>query len=367
MSRFNVGGTSQWLFQLSSGLTVHGIENRLIVGDCPSSEREDYRIREVNHSRLKGLGPKQGLFETFRAFLKLRTAIREFNPDVINTHTSKAGVLGRIASKTVRGNAVTVHTYHGHVLAGYFSKPMEYAVKAAEKTMRFFTDFYLVSGEKVLEDIINAGVIRGSNYLNVWPAVPDYETSERISVRTRLGIAHNQIVVGWLGRKVPIKRIDRILDAASQLPHITFLIAGDGQSIKQTFPKFFAEGKGLNVLELEFSTPKEVWSASDIAILTSDNEAMPISPIEAALASLPVIAIDSGATAEVMINGETGILCSKDSKSLVSAISSLAVDDVLRAKMGSTARKFALAKFSPQNSVQRQIEGYQTALEASRR
>jgi glycosyltransferase involved in cell wall biosynthesis len=367
MSRFNVGGTSQWLFQLSSGLTVQGIENRLIIGDCPLGEREDVRIHEIDHRRLRGLGPKKGLFETVKAFLELRTAIKEFNPDVINTHTSKAGVLGRIASKTVRSNAVTVHTYHGHVLAGYFSKPIEFAVKAVEKTLRLFTNFYLVSGEKVLQDIRNAGIIRGSNFLNIWPAVPDYETSDRNDVRTRLGIAPDQIVVGWLGRKVPIKRIDRILEAASQLPNITFIIAGDGEGIRKTFPTHFAKSKGLNVLQLGFSTPKEIWSASDIAILTSDNEAMPISPIEAALASLPVIAIDAGATQEVMIDGETGILCSKDSKALVSAIGLLAADNELRTTMGAAARRLALAKFSPQGSVQRQIEGYQAALDASHR
>lgn len=364
MSRFNVGGTSQWLFQLSSGLTDEKIENLLVIGNCPEHEREDQRINEINHRRLKGLGPKTSFLLTFQAFLQLRTIIKEFKPDIINTHTSKAGVLGRLAGKTVRNKASVVHTYHGHVLSGYFSKPIEAAIKLIEKFLSHMTDYYLVSGAKVLEDIKNVGIIRGSNVMTIWPAVPDYAIRDRKALREKLGITPNEIVIGWLGRKVPIKRIDRILETANQLPDVKFLIAGDGESIRETFPKFFSSNKGKNVIELGFSTPAEVWSISDIAILTSDNEAMPISPIEAALASVPVIAVDSGATREVMVDGITGILCSKDSSSIISATKNLARDEALRSKMGIAARKLAVSRFSPQSSVQRQLEGYQAALKA---
>ena len=320
MSRFNVGGTSQWLFQLSAGLTNEKVENLLVIGNCPKNEREDQRIEQINHRRLAGLGPKTSLMSTFQSFRQLRRIIKEFNPDIINTHTSKAGVLGRIAGKTVRNHPTVVHTYHGHVLSGYFNKPTELAIKIIERLLSYQTDYFLVSGKKVLEDIKSAGIIRRGNYLTIWPAVPDYAIRNRTELRKKLGISPNDVVVGWLGRKVPIKRIDRILEAAEQLPALKFLIAGDGESIRETFPKFFSSDKGKNVIELGFSTPSEVWSISDIAILTSDNEAMPISPIEAAMASLPVIAVDSGATREVMMDGITGILCSKDSTSLTIAM-----------------------------------------------
>jgi glycosyltransferase involved in cell wall biosynthesis len=364
MSRFNVGGTSQWLFQLSSGLTDEKIENLLVFGNCPVNEREDQRINEINHRRLKGLGPKTSLLLTCRTFFELRNVIKEFKPDIINTHTSKAGVLGRLAARSVRHKASMVHTYHGHVLSGYFNKSIEFAIKLIEKFLSLITDYYLVSGAQVLEDIKNVGIIRGSDVLTIWPAVPDYAIHDRNKLREKLGISPNEIVVGWLGRKVPIKRIDRILETAEQLSDIKFLIAGDGESIRETFPKFFTSDKAKNVIELGFSTPAEVWSISDIAILTSDNEAMPISPIEAALASVPVIAIDSGATREVMMDGITGILCPKDSSSIITATKNLARDEALRSKMGMAARKLAVSRFSPQSSIQRQLEGYQAALKA---
>jgi glycosyltransferase involved in cell wall biosynthesis len=160
---------------------------------------------------------------------------------------------------------------------------------------------------------------------------------------------------------VPIKRIDRILDVASQIPDAIFLIAGDGESIKQTYPKYFQNGKLTNVKELGFSTPSDIWSMSDIAVLTSDNEAMPISPIEAALASLPVVAIDAGATSEVVLDGLTGFLCSKKPEEFVATLKTLVRDASTRSKLGEAGRKLALSRFSPESSVQRQIQGYRAA------
>jgi hypothetical protein len=125
MSRFNVGGTSQWLYQLSKGLDERKIDNLLIIGDCPKGEREDLRLRELNSTRISGLGPKKSLVSTFKAFLELREEIQLFNPDIVNTHTSKAGFLGRIATKSLKSKAKVVHTYHGHVLHGYFNPFIE--------------------------------------------------------------------------------------------------------------------------------------------------------------------------------------------------------------------------------------------------
>ena len=365
MSRFNVGGTSQWLYQLSIGLSENKIENLLVIGECPAHEKEDIRLKDLNHLKVDGLGPKTSIFSTVQAFLRLRKIIKEYSPEVINTHTSKAGVIGRLASKSVKGKSKIVHTYHGHVLTGYFNKVIEFGIQTVEIFLSFITDYFLVSGEKVLSDIKKAKIIRGSNFMTVWPAVPDYSLNNREKLRRSHEIEPERIVIGWLGRKVPIKRIDRILEVASQLPDAIFLIAGDGESIKQTFSQYFQNGKLTNVKELGFSTPSDIWSMSDIAVLTSDNEAMPISPIEAALGSLPVVAIDAGATSEVVLDGLTGILCSKKPEEFAAALKTLIRDASMRSKLGEAGRKLALSRFSPESSVQRQIQGYQAAISAT--
>ena len=339
MSRFNVGGTSQWLYQLSSGLQTNHIENLLVIGNCPPSEKEDGRLKEINHVKIQGLGPKTSLFATLQAFLELRKIIRDFDADIINTHTSKAGVIGRLAAKSVGGKKKIVHTYHGHVLTGYFNKGIEFGIQIVEIILSFITDYFLVSGEQVLADIRKARIIRSSDFKTVWPAVPDYLLNNRKELREKMGIPLEKIVVGWLGRKVPIKRIDRILEVASRVPEAIFVIAGDGESIKITYPQYFEAGSGENIRELGFSTPSDIWSMSDIALLTSDNEAMPISPIEASLASLPVVAVDAGSTREVVVDGITGELCSKEVDEIAIAITKLVKDSKLRSSMGEAGRK----------------------------
>ena len=88
MTRFNVGGTSQWLFNLSQGLSENEIENLLLVGECPKSETEDSRLSKIPHKKIIGLGPKNSLASTISSFFQLRRAIKDFRPDIVNTHTS---------------------------------------------------------------------------------------------------------------------------------------------------------------------------------------------------------------------------------------------------------------------------------------
>jgi len=367
MSRFNVGGTSQWLFQLSQGLDKAGIENRLLIGDCPSGEMEDSRLSVIPHNRISGLGPKQSLGATISAFLELRKVIRDYQPDIVNTHTSKAGVIGRLASSPIRTRPTTVHTYHGHVLSGYFNPVLENTIRAIEICLSVITDYFLVSGEQVLEDLKKAKIVRGDKVLNIWPAVPTFPIGNRENLRRIHKIPKEAVVIGWLGRKVPIKRIDRILEIAAQQRELIFVIAGDGDSIHTTYSNFIQRNKLTNIIELGFTSPSEIWAIADICLVTSDNEAMPISPIEASLAGRPIVAVDAGSTREVIVDGTTGILCKRDVNQLSSAIGRLSKDASLRSKMGEAARLFAVEKFSPETSVNRQLEGYRLAITRSSR
>jgi len=362
MSRFNVGGTSQWLYNLSQGLDEKGLENLLVIGDCPNGEHEDERLSLINHLKIEGLGPGASVSSTLTAFFQVRRAIKRFGPDIINTHTSKAGVIGRLAAKSTLKRRKVVHTYHGHVLSGYFSKPVETLIRYVEMTLRFCTDLYFVSGQRVMDEIVKAKILGSKPVLTVWPAVPDFKLGSRESLRKSLGIPSDAFVVGWLGRKVPIKRIDRILELAQSNPDFFFIVAGDGPRVRETYASKFDGGQLKNFIELGISNPSEIWTVSDVCLLTSDNEAMPISPIEASLSSKPVVATDAGSTSEVVKNSETGFLCGMEVQALKAAIKRLADDRNLRMSMGSRAREFALEKFSPQASVARQIEGYRSAL-----
>lgn len=360
MSRFNVGGTSQWLYQLSKGLDEREIENLLIIGDCPKGEREDLRLRELKSKRISGLGPKKSPLHTFRAFLALRREIKLFDPDIVNTHTSKAGFLGRIAAKSLKSKVKVVHTYHGHVLHGYFNPFFEAIIRFTEIFLNNFTDLFLVSGEQVLRDLQEAKIIRNKPVTSIWPAVPEIKVGDRIELRKSWGIPQEVVVFGWLGRKVPIKRLDRILRLAKERPNYIFVIAGDGEAAKERFPEYFHQGELVNVVERGFTSPSDLWSVADVCLLTSDNEAMPISPIEAALCGRPVVATDAGATREVVLNGKTGFIGSKNQTELLALLDQLGSSKALREKMGRAAHEFASSRFSPKLSIEGQIAGYKS-------
>lgn len=365
MSRFNVGGTSQWLSQLSKGLKDNGIQTQLLIGDCPREETEDSSLALIPHKRIPGLGPKKSPLQTIVAFLEIRRCIKEYRPDIVNTHTSKAGVIGRLAATTVRDKPKIVHTFHGHIFFGYFNPFMELMIKILERYLGKFTDFFLVSGEKVLQDLLKAKVVRVDSCLTVWPAVPEFDLVSEEGVRSKLGIGEQTVVVGWLGRKVPIKRLDRVLETAAKCKNAIFLIAGDGELVRNTYKDLIDRNSITNFIELGYSTPPNFWSLADICIMTSDNEAIPISPIEASLAGKPVVAVSAGSTNEVVLDGQTGFLCDSDVDQLATAINRLISDKDLRLTMGLSAKEFAKAKFAPSASVSRQIQGYRSALECS--
>jgi glycosyltransferase involved in cell wall biosynthesis len=362
MSRYNVGGTAQWLYQLSTGLTKNNITNRMLVGNCPEGELEDERISYINHRKIAGLGPGTNLATTLIAFFKIRDEIKKFRPDIVNTHTSKAGVIGRLAAKSVRPTPKVVHTYHGHVFYGYFNPILEFAIKSLERILSQFTDTFFVLGDKVLEDLLKLHLVNTSNSHQVLPGVADPEKLDKYEARAQLGIKDGTFVVGWLGRKVPIKRIDRTLDLAELNPNITFLLAGVGPKVTETYKDRFSNGNLSNVIEVGYATPSQVWSASDICLITSDNEGIPTSSIEAALFEIPVVSTDAGSIRDVVVDEETGFICESNIDSLSEAIRKLKNDPKLTKEMGIDARKIALMKFSPESSVLSQINGYEKTL-----
>lgn len=361
MSRFNVGGTSQFLFHLSQELESKGYENLLLVGDCAEMESEDNRLSEIRHSKLNGLGPNDSLLESLIAVFRIRRVIKEFNPDVINTHTSKAGFLGRLANLTLKTRPTLTHTFHGHVFHGYFHSFVERVVKYIERLLMHLTDYVFVVGDRVLRDLQQLKIVTNKNVTVVWPYVPEFSLGDRNELRKSLGIAEDDLVVGWLGRKVPIKRLDRIVELSRRLPSCIFLIAGDGNSYLPESSQFFTPDKDKNLIEIGVSAPESIWAISDICLSVSDNEGIPISPIECSLAGKPIVATNVGSSDEVVVNGITGFLCAPNVDSIFSSLVLLLENAKLRQEFGRNAYTFAKAKFDSERCLQTYIEGYASA------
>jgi len=352
IARFNQGGTATWLVSLIEGQRSQGDAVWLIAGNVEAGEVEDSRFASLGGIRIHNLARRVSPINDSLSIFRLRKYIREINPDVINTHTAKAGLVGRIAAYSLGSKRPRiVHTYHGHVLYGYFHPVTSYIYKLLEIALAQVTDLILVSGIRVKKELLEARIGRDGQYVSVKPGVEQVELLKKSDARNKLKLPLEATVVGWLGRVSQIKRPDRVIELARELPQFTFLIGGDGellQKIKLSAPS--------NVRFVGWTTPSLVWSASDIALLTSDNEAQPISLIEAASLRLPLIGEDVGSVSEVIQSGKSGYLTS-NFEERVEALVTLGSDPGLQKEMG----EVAFADFKKLFSLNQFIEAHRNA------
>lgn len=357
IARYNQGGTAAWLSTLIEGQRLDGNEVLLLAGKVQDHETEDSRFGELSGSHIQGLGRKIAGFKDLRALWALRKFLIEFNPDLINTHTAKAGLLGRLAARTIFKKKISVvHTFHGHILYGYFGKIKTNVFVLLERLLSNLTDVILVSGIQVKRELRRKNVGKEHQYIVIRPGVLPVETLSRSTARQKLFVPENQIIVGWLGRLTEVKRPDRVLELAELFPEVIFLLGGDGdlvESLRMAAPK--------NVIFTGWTTPIDIWSASDIALLTSANEAQPISLIEAASAGLPLIGENVGSVSEVIQNNVNGYL-TQDLDSRVKAIQQLVSQPELRRRMGDAAKKTAFELFGVEQFLDTHKLAYEKAI-----
>jgi glycosyltransferase involved in cell wall biosynthesis len=320
-------------------------------------EIEDQCFTDLAGTRIQGLGRAISFKEDFIALQQIRKVLKSAKPDVVNTHTAKAGVIGRIAVLSLgRNRPAVVHTFHGHLLYGYFSKFKVLIFTFIEKLLSINTDVIIAAGEKVKEELLSVGVGREEQYVIARPGIMLGHLESKIEVRENLGISQDAIVVGWLGRLAPIKRPDRVIELARELNDLIFIIGGEGElssSLMKDVPG--------NVKFLGWTTPEKIWAASDIALLTSDNEAQPISLIEASLSGLPSVAENVGSVSEVIQDGVTGYLVHSFEKRRDS-IRKLASNSELRIEMGNLAKKNCEVKFGKNQFLVSHLKAYEIAV-----
>lgn len=361
IARFNQGGTATWLVNLIEGQRALGDEVWLIAGKVEDGEVEDSRFASLKGVKIQKLSRSVSPIMDLLSILELRSYLREFHPDVINTHTAKAGLVGRIAAFSLGSKRPRiVHTYHGHVLYGYFGPVTNYIYKRIEVALSHITDLILASGIRVKNELLEAGIGSEGQYVVVKPGVEQVELLKKSEVREKLKILQKAIVVGWLGRISQIKRPDRVIDLALKFPDITFLVGGDGELLKQ-----LRVSAPHNVRLVGWTTPSLIWTASDIALLTSENEAQPISLIEAASLKLPLIGEDVGSVSEVIHSRVSGYLVSSFDER-VEALKSLAEDSELRSAMGAQAYADFKSKFSLDQFIDTHLHAYQRAVSQAR-
>ena len=360
IARMNAGGPAVQISGLMRGFDSQLFDQRLFTGFCSEGE-VDYLeniATDIYATRILGFGRRLSVRGDIRAFHCLVSEIRKFKPHVIHTHTFKAGLLGRAASVISLCPSIRIHTFHGHLLNGYFGGFKRLLIILIERVLSMFTHQLLAVGEKVRQDLLNVGIGRPNTFGIMPPGVEIGPLPNKTQSQEFFSLQIPKLQCAFIGRVTQVKRPDRFLDVVYEIKKrgvpLDFFIAGDGDLLDECRVRINAEKLPVKILGWQNDIEK-VLSAADIVLLTSDNEGTPLSLIQAGMAGLPVVTTRVGSVPEVVIDSKTGIVCELDVQIIADALEELFNDNALRALMGKAARDFTLRNFG----VKRLVDDHQ--------
>jgi glycosyltransferase involved in cell wall biosynthesis len=351
----NVGGPSVHVIVLTAGLDPKGYETRLLVGHTSEREGDLHDLAESNGVRcvrVKGLGREVRPWADLLVLGRLYRTIREFRPAIVHTHTAKAGFVGRVAAR-LAGVPVVVHTFHGHVLRGYFGAIKTGFYRWLERALARRSNVLLAVSDAVKNDLV-ALRVAPADKIRVMPLglplAPLAGDLPRGRLRSAHAVPDDAPLIGVVGRLVPIKDIGTFLEAAARLrprlPAAHFAIVGDGELRHELAARTEQLGLGDRVHFYGWRRDMgEVYGDLDLVVNCSRNEGTPVALIEAMAAGRPVVATAVGGTPDLLGAGQRGVLIpASDPDALATAI-----ETVLRAPAPSRlneARRYVLAHHS---------------------
>jgi glycosyltransferase involved in cell wall biosynthesis len=317
-SRLNIGGPSLHVILLSQGLRPLGYDTRLVIGR--ESPREGNMLalaaeRDVACERMTGLGREIAPLSDLRALFGLARLMRAWRPAIVHTHTAKAGLLGRLAARAARVPTV-VHTFHGHVLHGYFSPPKEKVFRGLEAFLARAADALVAVSDSVKRDLVELGVAPAPK-IRVIPLGLELgalaSALPRGTLRREAKIPADAPLVGIVGRLVPIKDVPSFLSAARRVrerrPDARFAVVGDGE--ERAALEQQSTSLGLADAVHFFGWRRDlaaVYGDLDVVVNASRNEGTPVALIEALAAGRPVVATAVGGTRDLLGKDERGLL-----------------------------------------------------------
>ena len=359
IARMNMGGPAYHVGLLGGRLDPDRYDTLLISGRVGPGEGSLEYIADHYGARLRRLDALSPIVHPRSDVLALRTLVqivREFQPDIVHTHTSKAGVLGRVAARALRRRPIVVHTYHGHVLEGYFGTARSATYRNLERALARSSDCLIGVSRATVDDLVRLRVAPADRF-RVIPigleldAFRDAEPDAGRDFRAALGASRDEVVATCVGRLVPIKRLQLAIGAVARArgagARLRLAVVGDGESRSEL--EAFASARGLGGAVTFTGYRRDlpaVVAGSDLAILSSDNEGTPVALIEAAAGGRPSVATSVGGVPEVVAPG-TGLLVPRgDERAMAEALARLVADPSGRAAMGHAAASHVLHRFS---------------------
>jgi glycosyltransferase involved in cell wall biosynthesis len=363
IARLNMGGPALHVAYLSAGLRARGYETTLVAGSLALGEESmagvagELGVPVVTVPELhREISPLRDL----RAVYHVADLIRRQRPDILHTHTAKAGAIGRLAAM-LAGDArppIVVHTFHGHVLRGYFDPLRSGFFRLLERSLARRTTALVAVSPEVRDDLVALGVAPREKFTVIRLGI---ELDERVGsgrnglgpgTRRVLGVGDGRFVVGWIGRMTGVKRTDDVLLAVRELRErgvdAVLCMVGDGpdrDAVEQRAHDLDIVRHCLFVGYQDEVAP--YYAAFDALILPSANEGTPVSAIEALAGGRPVVATRVGGVPDVVRDGIDGFLVEPgDVDAMADRLARLAGDSELRARMGAAGRERVLERYS---------------------
>ena len=373
ITRLIVGGAQEnTLFNVADQHHIHGDDVCLITGPAIGPEGsliERARDRDLNVQVISQMRRSLNPVRDGSCYFELKRRLKEFQPDVVHTHSSKAGILGRRAAWSLK--LPCVHTIHG--AAFHFGQPamLQRAYKLAEKTADRWCQHFISVCDAMSEQYLAAGIGTPDKYTTIYSGM-DVErfqnpTEPAESVRDRLGISSDDVVVGKIARLFNLKGHEYLIEAAPeivrQVPNVKFLFVGDG-NLREQFKSRIAEmGLTERFVFAGLVPPDEVVNyihAMDVVAHTSVWEGLARVLPQALIAGRPVISFDIDGASEVCIDDQTGILVPPRSVDQVAdAVVRLCGDADLRMKLGKQGQERFSDQFCHRQMTERVREVYE--------
>jgi glycosyltransferase involved in cell wall biosynthesis len=349
IARLNMGGPALHVAYLSAGLQSRGYDTTLVAGSLAIGEESMAGVAEglgVPIVTVPDLHREISPLRDIRAAYHVAEQIRRVRPQILHTHTAKAGAIGRLAA-LLAGEAappIVVHTFHGHVLRGYFGPLRSNVFRLLERFLAKRTTALVAVSPEVRDDLVALGIAPREKFMVVRLGIElDQRVgagSEGAETRRVLGITPDRFVVGWIGRMTGVKRTDDVLLAVQRLRDrgvdAVLCMVGDGPD--RDTVELRARELGIMRDSLFLGYQDDVapyYAAFDALILPSANEGTPVSAIESLAGGRPVVATAVGGVPDVVRDGVDGFLVEPgDVDAMADRLARLAADADLRRRMG---------------------------------
>ncbi len=357
-SRICIGGPSIHSEILSKYLDPERFDTILLGGALDEGEKSrvaDLKRKAIQIRTIGEMGREISLWSDLKALIKLYRIIRQEKPDIVHTHTAKAGAVGRIAA-WLAGVPIIIHTFHGHVFHHYFGRLKTRLFIQFERWLAKITTCIIVISRSQKYDIVTRFRISPEKKVVTIPLGLELErflliNKDNFDLKNELNIPKKEFLVGIVGRIVPIKNHELLLKAIKLLRDQQFpvhlCIVGDGE-LREQLTKSARE---KNIFEFVHFVGwrldmEKIYSGMDLLALSSLNEGTPVAIIEAMASQVPVVATAVGGVPDLITDGVTGLLSiSNDAKDLAEKIKQILTDSEMKQKILKNARKLVERKY----------------------